>query len=58
VKGLLFLLPLCLVVSLIYEATHEERMSLIFLKGLKFFVMLSGGIIILAAVMMLLGRYF
>ena len=56
-KGLLFLLPLCMVVSLVYEATHEEEIRAIFLKGLKLFVMLSGGIIVLAAVAMILGRY-
>jgi hypothetical protein len=56
VKGLLFLLPLCLAVSLVYEATHEEQMSLIVRKGLKMFAMLSGGIILLAAVSLLLGR--
>jgi O-antigen ligase len=57
-KGLLFLLPLLLVVALVYEATHEEKMSLIFRKGLKLFVMLAGGIILLAAVVMIIGRYF
>lgn len=56
-KGLLYLLPLCLVVGLVYEATHEERMSVIFVKGLKLFFMLAGGIVLLAAVMMLLGRW-
>lgn len=55
--GLLYLLPLCLVVSLVYEATHEERMSRIFLKGIKLFAMLSGGIVVLAALMLVLGRY-
>ena len=57
-KGLLYLLPLCLTVSLVYEATHEEGMRAIFRKGLKLFVMLAGGIIVLAAVTMILGRYF
>lgn len=56
-KGLLYLLPLCLTVSLIYEATHEEDMRIIFAKGLKLFVMLSGGIILLAAAVMIIGRY-
>ena len=67
-RGLLYLLPLCLVVSIVYEATHEEdtpnaisrvggpQMSRIFRKGLKLFVMLSGGIVILAALMLTLGR--
>jgi len=54
---LFYLLPLCLVVSLVYEATHEEEMSRIFAKGLRLFVMLSGGIVLLAAVMLFLGRY-
>jgi hypothetical protein len=58
VKGLLYLLPLCLAVSLVYEATHEERMPIIVRKGLRLFVMLSGGIIVLAAIAMILGRYF
>ncbi len=57
-KGLLFLLPLCLVVGLVYEATHEERMRAIFRKGLKLFAMLTAGIIVLAAITMILGRYF
>ncbi len=57
-KGLLFLLPLCLVVALVYEATHEEGLRPIFLKGLKLFAMLAGGILVLAAVTMILGRYF
>ena len=57
-KGLLTLLPLCLVVSLVYEATHEEDMRAIVRKGVRLFVMLTGGIIVLAAVAMILGRYF
>jgi len=56
VKGFLYLLPLCLVVSIVYEATHEEQMSLILRKGLKLFVMLGGGIVALAGVMLVLGR--
>ncbi len=55
-KGLLFLLPLCFVVSLVYEATHSEDMRVIFIKGLKLFAWLAGGIIALAAVTMILGR--
>lgn len=55
-KGFLYLLPLCLVVSIVYEATHEEQMSLILRKGLKLFVMLGGGIVALAGVMLVLGR--
>jgi len=57
VSDLIYLLPLCLVVSLVYEGTHEEQMSIIFRKGLKFFVMLSVGIVLLAALMLLLGRF-
>ena len=56
-KGLLSLLPLCLAVSLVYEATHAEEMRVIFAKGLKLFAWLAGGIIVLAAVTMILGRY-
>ena len=48
---LLFLLPLCLAVSLVYEATHETEMSRIFKRGLRMFVML------LAALMLLLGKH-
>ncbi len=54
---LLFLLPICLAVSLVYEATHETEMSRIFKRGLRMFVVLSTGIILLAALMLLLGRY-
>ena len=57
-KGLLTLLPLCLVVALVYEATHGEDLRAIFLKGLKLFATLTGGIILLAAVTMIVGRYF
>lgn len=56
-KGLLFLLPLCLVVSLVYEATHEEQMSRILRKGCRLFVMLSGGIVLLAALTLVLGYF-
>jgi hypothetical protein len=55
-SGLLYLLPLCLVVSLVYEATHEEEMSRIWRKGLKLFVMLAGSLVALAGVMLALGR--
>lgn len=56
IKDLLYLLPLCLVVSLVYEATHEEEMRRIFRKGLFLFVKLAGGVILLAALMLVLGR--
>ncbi len=55
-RGLVFLLPLCLAVSLVYEATHSEDMRVIFVKGLKLFAWLAGGIILLAAITMILGR--
>jgi hypothetical protein len=57
VIGLAYLLPLCLAVSLVYEATHGEDMAAIFSKGLKLFVMLSGGIIGLAVLMFLFGKF-
>jgi hypothetical protein len=55
-KDLLYLLPLCLVVSIVYEATHEEEMPRILRKGLRLFITMSGGIVLLAAVMLVLGR--
>ena len=54
---LLFLLPLCLAVSLVYEATHEEEMSRIFKRGLRMFAVRTTGIILLAGLMLLLGKY-
>ena len=54
-SGLLYLLPLCLAVSIVYEATHEEEMSLIWRKGLKLFVMLSASLVALAGLMLVLG---
>lgn len=54
---LLFLLPLCFVVSLVYEATHSEQMSRIFRRGLRLWIMLTGGIVLLAAVLYLLDRF-
>ena len=56
-RGLLYLLPLCLVVSIVYEATHEEQMSRIFRKGLMLFVKLSVGIVLLAVLALALGRF-
>ena len=53
---LVYLLPLCLVVGLVYEGTHEDDMHVIVRKGLKFFVMLSAGTVLLAAIMLVLGR--
>ena len=55
--GLLYLLPLCLVVSLVYEATHEEQMSRIFRKGLTLFVKLAVGIVLLAVLALALGHW-
>jgi hypothetical protein len=43
-------------VSIVYEATHEEEMSLIWRKGLKLFVMLSASLVALAGLMLVLGR--
>ena len=54
---LLFLLPLCFVVSLVYEATHEEEISRIFRKGFRLWIMLTGGILLLAAALWILDRF-
>ena len=54
--GLAYLLPLCLVVSLVYEATHSEDVKVILRKGLRLFVTMSVGLVLLAAVMLLLGH--
>ncbi|HUW58099.1 MAG TPA: hypothetical protein VMZ92_15785 [Planctomycetota bacterium] len=53
---LVYLLPLCLVVGLVYEGTHEDDMKVIVRKGLKFTVLLAAGTVLLAAVMLVLGR--
>lgn len=54
--GLAYLLPLVFVVSLVYEATHAEDMPVILRKGLRLFLTMSVGLVLLAAVMLLLGR--
>jgi len=54
--GLAYLLPLCFVVSFVYEATHSEDMTVILRKGLRLFVTMSVGLVLLAAVMLLLGH--
>lgn len=55
-SGLFYLLPLCLVVSIVYEATHEEEMSRIWRKGARLFVMLAASLVALAGLMLALGR--
>jgi len=54
---LVFLIPLCVVVSFVYEATHTEDMSLILRKGLRLSITLTGGIILFAAALYLLDRF-
>ena len=49
---LLYLIPLCIVGSLVYEATHEEEMKRIFLRGVRLSAMLTGGILLLAAALL------
>ena len=54
----LTLIPLCIVVSLVYEATHEEEMKRIFLRGMRLSAMLVGGIILLGAALLVLDHFF
>jgi len=53
---LLYLIPLCVVVSIVYEATHEEAMKRIFLRGMRLSGMLVGGIILLGVALLVLDR--
>jgi hypothetical protein len=54
---LFYLVPLCIVVSLVYEATHTESMSVVFRRGARLSVMLVGGIVGLAALLMVLEQF-
>ena len=54
---LLTLIPLCIVVSLVYEATHEEAMKRIFLRGMRLSAMLIGGIVLLGAALLLIDHF-
>ena len=54
---LVYLIPLCIVVSFVYEATHEEEMPRILRKGLRLSVMLTGGIVLFAVALYFLDRY-
>jgi len=55
---LVFLIPLCVVVSFVYEATHEEEMSRIVRKGVRMSVLMTGGIILFAAALQLVDWLF
>ena len=54
---LLYLIPLCIVVSLVYEATHEESMRRILLRGARLSGMLVGGILLLGAALLVLDHF-
>jgi len=57
VEAIVFFVPLCLVVSLVYAATKHDGTRRILWEGLHLFVITVGGLAGLAVVMYLLCRF-
>ena len=53
----LFILPLCLVVSLVYAASKRDGLWSIVREGLHLFLMTIGGLVVLGIIIYLICRF-
>jgi len=53
----LFLVPLCLIVSLVYAATRSDSLRTIVREGFRFFAVTVGSLVGLAVVLYLICRF-